>query len=327
MDSSSSSSSSFIASGCSSPATLRRRNDRNASLHATTRSLPMSKRKAITCSESPTKRQPNRSISLQETHSGAALEGVEEVIDENEDAKSADSCNPPIITMTSNTNLMAALNTRPVFNVDCPVKMQQQQQSRKHWTPALELATLNEDWSTSSEDETSNRLDTTCGGGGEPATGLHKWISDSELYKCNTDKEADYKTLQLKVRNLKPGCDQPEDTHPLRRSKRQMRLTDEPALVVLPNYSEHEMEDWILRSSSEELLLQHFQQSKQRENDNLCGGYDCQENDDTISAFSNRDFDIDMDEDHLFPRELTSPECPTVLNLCQVCCNTCFYHD
>ena len=81
---SSSSSSSFIASGCSSPATLRR-GGANGTLHTTTRSLPMAKRKPIASADPH--RQPNRSISLQETHSGAGLEEVKE--EENSDASSS----------------------------------------------------------------------------------------------------------------------------------------------------------------------------------------------------------------------------------------------
>ena len=99
MDSSSSSSSSFIASGCSSPATLRRSGGSSGSSGSsggstsTTRSLPMAKRKPLLNADPH--RQPNRSISLQETHSGAALEEVKEVIDENEDnAKATASALP-----------------------------------------------------------------------------------------------------------------------------------------------------------------------------------------------------------------------------------------
>ena len=96
VDSSSSSSSSFIASGCSSPATLRRSGSGGSTaVHSsTTRSLPMAKRKTLLSSspaESSRPSQPNRSISLQETHSGAGLEELkEEASDEaNEETPSS----------------------------------------------------------------------------------------------------------------------------------------------------------------------------------------------------------------------------------------------
>ena len=101
---SSSSSSSFIASGCSSPATLRRSVSRGGGGGGSaTRSLPMAKRKPLLAGCAPPEsamasgcdrhRQPNRSISLQETHSGVGLEEVKEAVDENEDGstKSAGS--------------------------------------------------------------------------------------------------------------------------------------------------------------------------------------------------------------------------------------------
>ena len=77
VDSSSSSSSSFIASGCSSPATLRRSaSGRSTAVPSTTRSLPMVKDVAqfVAGRAAESRPQPNRSISLQETHSGAGLE-------------------------------------------------------------------------------------------------------------------------------------------------------------------------------------------------------------------------------------------------------------
>ena len=72
-----SSSSSFIASGCSSPATLRRSaSGRSTAVPSTTRSLPMVKDVAqfVAGRAAESRPQPNRSISLQETHSGAGLE-------------------------------------------------------------------------------------------------------------------------------------------------------------------------------------------------------------------------------------------------------------
>ena len=96
VDSSSSSSSSFIASGCSSPATLRR-SASGSTPNSTTRSLPIAKRKTLlnsSCSSSSAyssdsrPSQPNRSISLQETHSGAV--GLEELKEEASDETNED---------------------------------------------------------------------------------------------------------------------------------------------------------------------------------------------------------------------------------------------
>lgn len=100
VDSSSSSSSSFIASGCSSPATLRR-SASGSTPSSTTRSLPMAKRKTLLNSSSSSSAnssslsssdsrpsQPNRSISLQETHSGAV--GLEELKEEASDETNDD---------------------------------------------------------------------------------------------------------------------------------------------------------------------------------------------------------------------------------------------
>jgi hypothetical protein len=97
VDSSSSSSSSFIASGCSSPATLRR-SANGSTPNSTTRSLPIAKRKTLlnssSCSSSSAyssdsrPSQPNRSISLQETHSGAV--GLEELKEEASDETNED---------------------------------------------------------------------------------------------------------------------------------------------------------------------------------------------------------------------------------------------
>lgn len=106
VDSSSSSSSSFIASGCSSPATLRRSDP-------TTRSLPMRK------NATDPHRQPNRSISLQETHSGAALEELKEVVDESDSAEAAESPSPPASGRTNS----------------------------RQWNSGVRLGTLCEDWS------------------------------------------------------------------------------------------------------------------------------------------------------------------------------------
>ena len=94
VDSSSSSSSSFIASGCSSPATLRRSaSGRSTAVPSTTRSLPMVKDVAqfVAGRAAESRPQPNRSISLQETHSGAGLEELkEEASDEaNEETPSS----------------------------------------------------------------------------------------------------------------------------------------------------------------------------------------------------------------------------------------------
>lgn len=96
VDSSSSSSSSFIASGCSSPATLRR-SASGSTPSSTTRSLPMAKRKTLLNSSANSSSlsssdsrpsQPNRSISLQETHSGAV--GLEELKEEASDETNED---------------------------------------------------------------------------------------------------------------------------------------------------------------------------------------------------------------------------------------------
>jgi hypothetical protein len=105
VDSSSSSSSSFIASGCSSPATLRR-SASGSTPSSTTRSLPIAKRKTLLNSSSSSSSsayssslsssssdsrpsQPNRSISLQETHSGAV--GLEELKEEASDETNEDA--------------------------------------------------------------------------------------------------------------------------------------------------------------------------------------------------------------------------------------------
>lgn len=108
-----------------------------------------------------------------------------------------------------------------------------------------------------------------------------KWTSDSDLFK----EEEEWKTL---------GTDGQEG-HPLRRSRAHVRLSSSDVVVGVANnidastaaaappsttvnYSERELEDWILHSSSEEMLLQ-------------------QQNDATLSAISENSYESDQDDD------------------------------
>lgn len=117
-----------------------------------------------------------------------------------------------------------------------------------------------------------------------------KWTSDSDLFK---EEEEEWKTL---------GND--GEGHPLRRTRAHVRLSSSDVVVVLGggvtnnidasataasppkassssttvNYSERELEDWILHSSSEEMLLQ-------------------QQNDATLSAISENSYESDQDDD------------------------------
>lgn len=152
---------------------------------------------------------------------------------------------------------------------------------------------------------------------------LQKWTSDSELYKAEqeveTRMEDNWKTLELKSQGgskWQPETD--SEKHPLRRSRAQIQLSNEAsssggASVAesatfscslpprVPNYSEHEMEDWILDgehepspSKSEEagataLLLP------------------------AISENSYESDDEDKEEEQLFVPAIYTPECDQVL--------------
>ena len=160
-------------------------------------------------------------------------------------------------------------------------------------------------------------------------TGLHKWTSDSELYKAEADEEeANWKTLQLKNRAPASGQENTDATgaHPLRRSRAQIRLVEEiPSNSVRINYSQHEMEDWILRSSSDEMLHRHFSRTEDDDEGTT---------DTTASAIHSGDEEASacgddgpsdildvLDEDALFGRQLSSPECGNPVEPCQVTCS------
>ena len=76
-------------------------------------------------------RQPNRSISLQETHSGAALEELKEVVDENDTTEAPESAPA---TASGRTNA-------------------------REWSSGVRLGTLCEDWSSAAAAEASDDAD------------------------------------------------------------------------------------------------------------------------------------------------------------------------
>ncbi|XP_046461314.1 flocculation protein FLO11-like isoform X3 [Daphnia pulex] len=331
VDSSSSSSSSFIASGCSSPATLRR-SASGSTPSSTTRSLPIAKRKTLLNSSSSSSSscsayssslsssssdsrpsQPNRSISLQETHSGAV--GLEELKEEasdetNEDAGGgsgggrcpADSSVAPSSSQFSDYGASSF---------------------KREW-PGVQLGTLCEDWSPSSvasdsEDVESDRDGLFSRATNQEEQGLPKWKSDDELYKADQEEdvvagEESWKTLDLRNKSQQSEHD---SQHPLRRSRAQVQLSTDPASSganssvpplprgergrVPPNYSEHEMEDWILDDR------EHEPSPSESEETNGATA---------LPAISENSYESDGDdeeeeeeEEELFVPEIYSPAC------------------
>ena len=111
------------------------------------------------------------------------------------------------------------------------------------------------------------------------------------------------------------------ESHPLRRSRAQLRLGADadaatpppttpptpplpksapPTLPALPptllrvSYSRHEMEDWILRSSSDELLHRHFNRPIDDDDDDVTS-----DDDDVTTAPPSVDEDDDDDDDSI----------------------------
>ncbi|XP_057372310.1 serine-rich adhesin for platelets-like [Daphnia carinata] len=312
VDSSSSSSSSFIASGCSSPATLRR-SASGSTPNSTTRSLPMAKRKTLLSSSpassslSESRPQPNRSISLQETHSGAGLEELkEEASDEtNDDGIVGVKCPESSSTPSSGQFSDYAASS-----------------FKREW-PGVQLGTLCEDWSPSSVASDTEDVESDRDGIFSPARNQEdhnapKWKSDDELYKADQEEdvaatgEESWKTLDLRNKSHQSEHD---SQHPLRRTRAQVQLSSDASAGeeanhsaaepqneerVPPNYSQHEMEDWILDDREHE--------PSPSESEETAGAT-------ALPAISENSYESDGDdeeeeeEEEFFVPEIYSPTC------------------
>ena len=140
-------------------------------------------------------------------------------------------------------------------------------------------------------------------------SGVQKWTSDSELYKADAESDDNWRTLQVHNRSLKSPTEAEEsEEHPLRRSRAHIRLAEEATPTVLPTYSEHEMEDWILRSSSEELLHQLLMMDPLPVSASTAPEGDAlpiiQESEDEVEEEEEEE-----EEDAFFARQFSSPEC------------------
>ncbi len=136
---------------------------------------------------------------------------------------------------------------------------------------------------------------------------LQKWTSDSELYKADQEDqevtgEESWKTLESRSRNLEQ-----DSQHPLRRSRAHVELSSEPSSAsasavsvanrVQPNYSEHEMEDWI---------LEHDPSPSESEEAGATA----------LPAISENSYESDGDDEdeELFVPDIYSPVCDQVLD-------------
>lgn len=154
---------------------------------------------------------------------------------------------------------------------------------------------------------------------------LQKWTSDSELYKAeqevDTAMEDNWKTLELK--NQRGSKWQPEtdsEKHPLRRSRAQIQLSNEASSSGgasvsgsatfssvpprVPNYSEHEMEDWILDGEHEPSPCESEE-----------AGATALLLLPAISENSYESDDEDEEEEELFVPAIYTPECDQVTSL------------
>ena len=142
--------------------------------------------------------------------------------------------------------------------------------------------------------------------------GVPKWKSDDELYKADQEEdvvagEESWKTLD--ARNNKSQQSEQDSQHPLRRSRAQVQLSSDPSgnnssvpsLLprVPPNYSEHEMEDWILDDR------EHEPSPSESEETNGATA---------LPAISENSYESDGDdeeeeEEELFVPEIDSPTC------------------
>ena len=81
------------------------------------------------------------------------------------------------------------------------------------------------------------------------AGGLQKWTSDSELQVPAADAEDQQRFRTLKEDKAVGDSEE----HPLRRSRARIQLASS-SIPAVPSYTERDMEDWILNSSSEDIL-------------------------------------------------------------------------